>query len=289
VNIPADHATLRRRDVQRRFDRAARHFDAADFVHAVTRDGLLERLAPMLVDAKTVVDLGCGTGSACGALARRFRRSRIIGIDVSENMLLELARKRSWRAKTAPIQADASALPLADGSVDVVFSNLLLPWIGDPATVFREAARVLREGGLMLFSTLGPDSLLGLRRAWQSVDTSAHVNRFLDMHDIGDAAVRAGLRDPVLDVDRLAVTYANCEALFRDLTATGARNSLRQRRRSLLGKNEFATMTDALDAQGSDGVIHVDLELVYGHCWGSGVTAGGGDYRIDAAQIGRRR
>lgn len=204
-------------------------------------------------------------------------------------MLQELRRKQSWFAKTCAVQADATALPLADQSVDVIFTNLLLPWIDDPAIVFREAARVLRKDGLMLFATLGPDSLLELRRAWQSVDDRAHVNRFLDMHDLGDAAVRSGLRDPVLDVDRLTVSYESAIALFRDLTATGGRNSLQYRDPSVVGRRRFATMTTALEAAKEGGVINLNLELVYGHCWGAGATASDGEYRIDAGQISRRR
>ena len=288
MNTSGSDTSLRGRDVQRRFDRAATDFDDADFVHSVTRDGLLERLEPIQLEAHTVVDLGCGTGSACPLLSRRFRRSRVIAIDLSANMLRKLKDKQSWRSKTAAVQADARALPLADNSVDVIFANLLLPWIDDPAGLFGEVARVLRKDGLMIFATLGPDSLLELRRAWQSVDQGMHVNPSLDMHDIGDAAVRAGLRDPVLDVDRLAVTYASTAALFRDLTATGARNSLRKRSRSLVGRRRFIAMTDALEAEGSAGAIRLDLELVYGHCWGSGAGGRAGEYRIDAGQIGRR-
>lgn len=289
MNTAATNAGLRRRDIRRRFDSAAAGFDDADFVHSVTRDGLLQRLEPMLVQADTIVDLGCATGSACPLLARRFRRSRVLGIDLSANMLQALKRKQSWRSKTAAVQADACALPLADNSIDVVFSNLLLPWIDDPDAVFGEVARVLREGGLMLFATLGPDSLRELRRAWQGVDPGPHVNAFLDMHDLGDAAVRAGLRDPVLDVDRLAVTYADTAALFRDLTAAGARNCLRDRSKSLIGRGRFAAMTDALEAGRSSGRICLDLELVYGHCWGSGAVASAGEYRVAASQIGRRK
>lgn len=281
--------TLRPADVRRRFDRAAAGFDAADFVHAVTRDGLLARLAPIRIEAATVLDLGCATGTACPLLARRFRGSQVVGIDFSQGMLQELRRKQSWFAKTSAVQADAAALPLADQSVDVIFANLLLPWIDDPAIVFREAARVLRKDGLMLFATLGPDSLLELRRAWRSVDARAHVNRFLDMHDLGDAAVRSGLRDPVLDVDRLTVTYESATALFRDLTATGGRNSLQYRDPSVVGRKRFAMMTAALEAVKEDGVMSLDLELVYGHCWGAGMTASGSEYRVDAGQISRRR
>ncbi|MDH3531291.1 MAG: methyltransferase domain-containing protein [Gammaproteobacteria bacterium] len=284
-----ENASLATADVQRRFDQAAPHFDDADFVHAVTRDGLLHRLQPMLVEPGTVVDLGAATGSACQYLSRRFGRSRVMAIDLSLDMLRQLRHKQARFSKTAAVQANATALPLGDQSVAVIFANLLLPWIDDPAAFFREVARVLKKGGLLLFSTLGPDSLLELRKAWASVDTAAHVNRFPDMHDIGDAAVRAGLRDPVLDVDRLTVTYENPAAVFRDLTAAGARNCLRQRPRSLVGKGRFASMSQALADAGNDTVIRLDLELVYGHCWGSGPLATPTEYRVDAGQIGRRR
>jgi len=289
MDAPQDIATLRLSDVRRRFDRAAARFDAVDFVHRVTRDGLLARLEPMAIDARTIVDLGCATGSACRPLARRFRRAHIIAIDLSRPMLLQVLRKRTWFAKNSLVQANAVALPLTDQSVDIVFANLLLPWIDDHSRLFGEVTRVLRKDGLMLFATLGPDSLLEIRRAWQSVDDRPHVNVFPDMHDIGDAAVRAGLQDPVLDVDRLAVTYTSSDDLFCDLTATGSRNSLQHRSRSLIGRNRFRTMTAALDAAKTDGLVNLELEIVYGHCWGSGPIARGAEYRVDAAHIGRRK
>ncbi len=289
MNLADNNAALRTTDVRRRFDRAAAQFDGVDFVHAVARDSLLARLDPIPIDARIIVDLGCATGSACRPLTKRFRRARIIAIDLSLRMLEQANKKRPRFAKTSAIQADATTVPLADHSVDLIYSNMLLPWIDQPASLFREVARILRKDGLFLFATLGPDSLLELRNAWQGLDPSPHVNRFLDMHDIGDVAVRAGLRDPVLDVDRLTVTYQSAAALLRDLTAMGGRNSLRYRRQSLIGKNRFRAMTDALNATKSDGIISLDLELVYGHCWGSGSFDGSGEIRIDAAQIGRRR
>ena len=289
MNSAPQNPALRRSDVRRRFDRAATTFDGADFVHATTREGLLDRLGPMRVEVNTVLDVGCGTGSARRLLSKQFRGARIIGVDLSHGMLRQAREKRSWFSRSPAIQADATALPFVDHVVDVVFANLLLPWVDDPAAFFREANRVLRRDGLLLFSTLGPDSLLELRRAWQVADEHEHVNLFLDMHDIGDAAVRSGLRDPVLDVDRLTVTYEKAAALFRDLTAVGGRNSLSDRRRTLTGRRRFAAMTEALDASRIDGQIALDLELVYGHCWGSGVAGPGGEFRVDPSQIGRRR
>ena len=280
---------VRAQDVLRRFNQAAGSFDEFDFVHTVTRDGLFARLEPMLVEAKTIVDLGCATGTASKALAKQFRGAEVIGIDRSPEMLREAKKKKSWRTKFSTMEADAAALPLGDQSVDFVFSNQLLPWIDDVPAVFAEVNRVLRENGLFVFASLGPDSFSELRRAWQAVDQYAHVQHFTDMHNIGDAAVRAGLSDPVLDVDRLKITYADAKALFRDLTGSGARNSLTERNPALTSKKRFASMTGALQNEAGSSGIELELELVYGHCWGSGPRARAGEVRINPQRIGRRR
>ena len=179
--------------------------------------------------------------------------------------------------------------PFADGTFDLVVANQLLPWIPDTGPVFREVARVLRKGGVFAFATLGPDSLRELAAALASVDQAAHVNRFEDMHNIGDGLVRAGLADPVLDVDRLAVSYESVDRLFADLTLAGARNALCDRPRSLVGRARFRAMKDALTARYAEGQIVLDLELVYGHCWGTGAKNEPGEFRIDANGISLRR
>jgi malonyl-CoA O-methyltransferase len=272
--------------IRRRFEAAATSFDEADFVHAATREGLLSRLAPLLIEAETVVDLGAATGAANRSLLKRFKGAHLISIDLAHNMLGRGRSKKPWLSKSSFAQADASQLPLPNGCVDVVFSNMLLPWFDDPGPAFAEVARVLRKGGVFAFATLGPDSLQEIRRAWQQVDNSVHVNRFPDMHDLGDGLVNAGLRDPVLDVDRLSVNYTDCSRLFADLTAVGARNSLEQRQRGLTSPERFLAMNQHLKQAGS---IALDLELVYGHCWGSGPRNEPGNFKIDASQIPIRR
>lgn len=277
------------RHVRRRFERAAASFDDADFVHTVTREGLLARLQPLVVEAGTVLDLGSATCSTSQALSKRFGRAHVISVDLAHNMLQRGRKKRAWFSRSSFVQATAAALPFSAQSIDVVFANLLLPWVDDPNQVFSEIARVLRKGGVFAFATLGPDSLLEIRRAWAQVDDHAHVNHFLDMHDLGDGLVNAGLADPVLDVDRLSVSYDSTQKLFADLTAMGGRNALRQRNHALVGKQHFRRMTEELQRSGADGKITLDLELVFGHCWGAGPGMDATNYRIDANTIPRRK
>ena len=195
---------------------------------------------------------------------------------------------RGWLSRSSAVQADANRLPFADGAFDLVVANQLLPWLPDAGDVFSETARVLRAGGVFAFATLGPDSLQELGRAWAAVDKGTHVHRFPDMHDIGDALVRAGLGEPVLDVDRLTVSYADIDRLFTDLGRAGARNAMSERQRGLTGRRRFGAMRQALANSAVDGRIVFDLELVYGHCWGAGPKKDPADYRIPANHIPRR-
>jgi malonyl-CoA O-methyltransferase len=281
--------TLNFRHVQRRFDRAARSFDGVDFVHRTTSDGLIDRLEPMTIDAKKILDLGAATGATIRELRKRFKRSHVIVLDASREMLRTAARKQPWFSRVSILQGNATALPLRTGSVDLVFSNLLLPWIDERRGMFTEVGRVMKKGGLFAFSALGPDSLSALREAWSSVDDGPHVNLFADMHDVGDELVRAGLRDPVLDTDFLNVSYRDTKSLFRDLTLLGARNSLAGRARGLTGKQRFRAMEGGLRERFNGGLLELRLELVYGHAWGGGPSQPGGEYRFEAAEIGRRQ
>ena len=272
----------------RRLDAAAASFDDADFVHEAAREGLFARLSPMLLDAKVVLDLGAATGAAFRPLSKRFPKSQVIAVDFSGQMARKCRARRRFPRAAPAVQADARALPFPDASVDVVFSNLMLPWIDDPSAVAAEVGRVLRKDGLFAFSTLGPDSFAVLREAFAEVsgDASSHVREFADMHDIGDALVRAGLRDPVLDVDRLDVSYQEPKRLFADLTAVGARNVFKTRPAGLSGRGRYEGLLASLSRVSP---ISVDFELVFGHAWGSGQGGDRGAVRIDPANISVRR
>ncbi|MEO1247766.1 MAG: methyltransferase domain-containing protein [Pseudomonadota bacterium] len=273
------------KDLRRRLDRAAAHFAEHAFVHEHTRLGLLERLKPMTVAAKLVLDLGTATGSAIKPLERRFPKARVVGVDVSLPMLA--AQPRSWLKKPALVQASALALPFADASVDVVYANLLLPFVDDLPQLVGEVSRVLGAEGLFVFASLGPDSFRELRDAWSGIDDAAHVASFPDMHDVGDALVGAGLRDPVLDVDRLKVSYRSLTPLLRDLSGVGARNSLPGRAPGLGGRKNLQALEKCLFAK--DLPLVLDLELVYGHAFGGTPRAPRGPVRIEPSAIGRRR
>ena len=261
--------------VRRGFDRAARTYDAAAVLHADVRDSLLTRLDLMALKPRVAVDAGAGTGHASRALQRRYPKALVIALDTSQSMLLAAGRQRAWLRRFVRVCADAERLPFADGAVDLILSNLMLQWC-NPDLAFAEFRRVLAPHGLLSFTSLGPDTLRELRNAWTAVDSHTHVNHFIDMHDIGDALVRAGFASPVLDVERYTLAYTDLRRVAADLKATGARNSTMGRARSLIGRRKFAALQAAYETFRRDGRLPATYEVVYGHAWASGAAAGRG-------------
>jgi malonyl-CoA O-methyltransferase len=253
--------------VRQSFGRAARSYDAAAVLQKRVRDETLERLDVVRLEPAVVLDLGAGTGHASLALKRRYRPSQVIALDLAEGMLREVGRRQTLLRRFRRVCGQAAALPLRDASVDLVFSNLMLQWCQDPDAVFGEIRRVLKPGGLFTFTTFGPDTLLELRRAWAAADERTHVNRFIDMHDLGDALVRSGLAEPVMDVERFTLTYAEVRDLMRDLKDMGAHNANAGRPRGLTGKGTLARMTAAYEAFRKDGRLPATYEVVYGQAW----------------------
>jgi malonyl-CoA O-methyltransferase len=254
------------RRVRRSFDRAAGTFDGAAVLPTCVRDDLLARLDWMALAPRVVVDAGAGTGHASRALIRRYPKARVIAVDFSPRMLHAARRQQSWLRRFARVCADAERLPLADGSVDLILSNLMLQWC-NPDLVFAEFRRVLAPHGLLTFTTLGPDTLRELRSAWAEVDSRTHVHQFIDMHDLGDALVRGGFAAPVLDVERYTLTYADVRRVAADLKATGARNATMGRARGLTGRRQFAAFQAAYEAHRRDGRLPATYEVVFGHAW----------------------
>jgi malonyl-CoA O-methyltransferase len=265
IGLPGRAAAMRG------FDRASSTFDTADFVHREARARLFERLALVKFSPVVVVDLGAATGRGSAELASAFPDARVVCVDRSASMLAH-ARERCGE-RVACVVGDAERLPFADSSVDLLFANLVLPWCA-PDSVFAEAARVLREGGVFSFSTFGPDTLAEVRMAWASIDDSIHVHGFADMHDLGDLVARAGLSDPVMDVDALEVSYRDVHALAADLRRCGASNVAVGRRTTLTGRGRWEGFTRALDATRDGERFAVTVELVFGQAFGRGAASG---------------
>ncbi|MDE2052060.1 MAG: malonyl-ACP O-methyltransferase BioC [Gammaproteobacteria bacterium] len=289
---PQDFFRLDKAGVRAAFDRASETYEAAAVLQSRVADELLSRLEPFDFRPQAVLDLGAGTGRATAQLKRRYRRSLIIALDLAPGMLHQAARHQSLFRRFERVCADAARLPLRSASVDIVFSNLMLQWC-ELDDVFAEVRRVLKPQGFFAFTTFGPDTLKELRSAWAEADAHNHVNRFLDMHDIGDALVRARLQEPVLDIDRTQLTYADAMAVMRDLKCIGARNATAGRPRSLLGRTHLQRVLTAYESFRKDGRLPATYEIVYGAAWGSAgrpaSSAHTGEVRISPSDIRRRR
>jgi len=287
---PPDEFLVDARLVRRAFDRSAATFDASAAVHSEIRTRLLERLDVVRLQPQTILDLGAGTGHGSRALQERYSRALVVALDLSRQMLVQARRQQRWLRPFARVVGDAHRLPFHDAAVDMVFSNLMLQWSSDPDALFAEARRVMRPEGLITFATLGPDSLKEIRGAWSQVDHHTHVHRFIDMHDLGDALIRAGFAEPVMDAERLTITYADSQSLFSELRSTGSVNLSLGRRRGLLGRSSAETFRTAHAQTREDGRWPLTLEVVYGHAWTAQPRRRQpkGESVVPFGQIGRR-
>ncbi|MEK6593335.1 MAG: malonyl-ACP O-methyltransferase BioC [Pseudomonadota bacterium] len=269
-----DELLVDKRQVRRSFEHAAATYDDAAVLQHEVCGRVLERLDYIKLEPATILDAGSGTGNALAGLARRYPRARIVALDIA---LAMLARGRSrlpkWkslltgRSPLAAVCGDIEQLPLAAGSIGMVWSNLALQWVHDLQQALGEMQRVLAPGGLLMFSTFGPDTLKELRGAYAGVDRHTHVNRFIDMHDIGDMLVKAGFADPVIDMETFTLTYADVRELMRDLKAIGAHNVTQGRPAGLGGKTLLGTVARNYETLRRDGRLPATFEVVYGHAW----------------------
>jgi malonyl-CoA O-methyltransferase len=242
---------LDRRAVRRRFERAAASYPKSSCLEAEVGARMLARLDYMKLAPRRILD--AGSGPAQGALAKRYPGAEVVALDFAFAML----RPRRFRFFRRPraVCADMERLPLADDAIDLVWCNMALHWVVDPHAAFGEFARVLSPQGLLMFSTLGPDTLKELRAA----AGAARVHAFVDMHDLGDMLVGAGFSAPVMDMEMIAIEYAGDRSLLADLRASGQTSARADRARGLAPRS-LRERLRMLPARAS-------FEVVYGHAW----------------------
>jgi malonyl-CoA O-methyltransferase len=297
-------ATFDTRQVRRAFSRAAPGYDAAAALQREVEARLLESLEFYPVKhgdkqpPQRVLDLGSGPGRAAAAMRRRWPKAQVLALDLALPMLRQARGRDGWqplRRGVDRVCADARALPLAETSLDVLFSNLCLQWVEDLPAVFAGFRRALRPGGLLLVSTFGPDTLHELRGAFAQADEAPHVSPFASIAQFGDALVHAGFRDPVLDRDASTTHYRDLPALMRELRTLGATNALRARRHTLTGKARFARAAEAYAREyGDDDGLPASWETITAMAWappaGAPIREGGAEIaRFPAGAIPIRR
>lgn len=264
--------------VRRAFDRAAESYEQFAVLQNEVCNRLLEKLDIVKLQPQMILDAGAGTGQAVAALFQRYKKAQLVALDISENMLQQTSRHGGIFRSPHLVCADIQQLPFADESFDLVFSSLSMQWCNDLNAALLEAKRVLKPGGLFVFTTFGPDTLKELRQSWRSVDEANHVNQFIDMHDIGDALLHDGFAEPVMEAEVLTVTYDTVDEVMRDLKAIGANvTSIRsadtsgdnegEAPRGLTGKQALQKVRDRYEEFRANGVLPASYEVIYGHAW----------------------
>jgi malonyl-CoA O-methyltransferase len=253
------------RKVREVFNRAAADYDRHAALEQEVCRRLLERCDFHRQLPRRVLDLGCGTGEGSQALKRRFRQAQVIGLDFAPAMLARMRRRSSLLRPLRAVCADIASLPFAEQSMDLLFSNLASHWSPDPAALFDEFRRVLRPGGMLLFTMLGPATLAELREAWAGNGAGSLPPALPDLMGVGDALLAAGFREPVMDMERITLHYADLGELARELECTGS---------SLLvpgwerWKEEQVRIEEALAPFLIDGRFPATYEIVYGTAFG---------------------
>ena len=264
---------LDQRLVRRAFDRAAARYDAHAVLQQEINRRMLERLEYIRIAPHRLLDAGSGTGEGLRGLRERWPHAQAVALDLAEAMLVRACPQpglwqRLRKMPTAwPVCGDMEALPVRSVSMDLVWSGMALQWCNQPARALAEFHRVLAPGGLLMFSTFGPDTLRELREAFASVDGYRHVNRFVDMHDLGDELVRAGYAAPVMDMEFIRLTYADLSTMLREIKAIGAHNVAAGRNPGLTGRARWRALESAMERYRQDGRLPLTWEVVYGHAW----------------------
>ena len=259
--------SLDKSHVRQSFSKSAQDYDQVAVLQREIGERMLERLDYVKLKPDIVLDAGAGTGHCSDGLLKRYNKAKVLSLDFALPMLHQAVKKGRWLRRPSCICGDIEHLPLADQSVDLVFSNVAIQWCTDLQQTFSEFMRVLKPEGLLMFSTFGPDTLKELRSAWAQVDQLPHTSQFVDMHDIGDMLVHEQFADPVIDAERMTLTYKNVSLLVKDLKMLGAHNADSNRQRGMMGKQRWQSMVRAYEEFRQQDRLPATYEVVYGHAW----------------------
>ena len=252
--------------IRQHFGARAEGYESSAILQREVCTRMLDRLDWVKLKPDIILDVGSGTGWGVQGLIEKYSSAKVIALDLSLPMLQQARNKGRWLRKPGLVCADAEALPLADQSVDLIFSSLMLQWC-DPQIVFNEFLRVLKPGGLLMFATFGPDTLKELRHCWAQLDQAHHVNSFVDMHDLGDNLLHSGFAEPVMDMDMMRLTYQHARTVMTDLKAIGANTTLQGQYRGLLTPGKLQRVLDAYENFRHEGMLPASFEVIYGHGW----------------------
>lgn len=266
TNVSTAHVIDKTR-ARKSFSRAAESYDEVAVLQREIGERMLGRMDVVKMQPGSILDLGSGTGTQTGQLLKKYPKSKVYALDFALPMLRKTAAQGRWLKRPLCMCGDMEQLPLGNASVDLIYSNLAIQWANDLSTLFAECLRILKPGGLLMFSTFGPDTLQELRSAWSAVDDLPHVSPFMDMHDIGDSLLQSRFAEPVMDVDQLKLTYETVDQLMQDLKHLGAHNAVRGQSRGLTGKARMQAMRQAYEVFRQRDLLPASYEVVYGHAW----------------------
>lgn len=264
---------------------------------------MIDRLQYIRIEPRALIDMGCGPGLRVEVLQQRYPKAHYIGVDSCEIFIQEAQQHFSAKGLSALLKKmtaqktpefllkDMADTGLAPESVELIWSNLALHWHPSPEQVMHEWRRLLKVGGLCMFSCFGPHTFIELREAVQRAGIHTHMMEFVDMHDFGDIMLEHGFVDPVMDQEMITLTYKTPEKLLADVYQFGG-NPCIGRADGLRGRNWYQSLLNALEqGRKADGLLHLTLEVVYGHAWRSGTTKGvtSGETYISIDSIGRKK
>jgi malonyl-CoA O-methyltransferase len=270
LNLPR----LDKAAVKKSFNRAAKTYNHAGVLQEEVLSRLLARLQYVRLEPASIIDIGCGTGRGVTGLQKVYSGAKVVGLDMAYSMLQETKAQFKFFSKKRMVNADMERLPIASESFDLMFSCLAVQWANDLNTMFREVARIGNPGGLFMFATFGPSTLVELRDSWFEVDQRPHVHQFIDMHDIGDALMKAGFSQPVVDAEVIKLEYNDFRQVLSDLKNIGASNADKNRNKGLMTPGRLKKLEAAYREKGfQNGKFIASYEVIYGHAWINGAPS----------------